>query len=182
MKAQHSSAHKPRQQGVAAVEFALVATLLFTLLFGIIEFGRLFFVINSVQEVTRRAAREQVVRWINQTDAVQRIAVLQAGSSGTVSFPGAGDISNVNVRLGFYNTYADARTGSNPITGIASAADNFANCVNAETSCIKFVRAALTKPDGSPLDFQVVAPYMPRDQFALPRSTVIMPAEALGLL
>lgn len=176
------SAPPPPQQGVAAVEFALIATLLFMLLFGIIEFGRLFFTINSVQEITRRAAREQVVRWINQTGAVQRSAVLQPGSSGTVNFPGAGDITNADVRLSFYNTYANARAGTSPIAGIASPADNFVNCVNAETNCIRYVRATLTKADGSPLDFHAVAPYMPRDQFALPRSTVIMPAEALGLL
>lgn len=173
----------PRQQeGVAAVEFALIAVLLLMLLFGIIEFGRLFFVINSVQEVTRRAAREQVVRWINQTDAVQRIAVLRPGSSGVVNFPGAGDITNVDVKLSFYNTYANARAGTNPITGIDSPDDNFSNCVNAAPNCILFVRATLTKPDGSPLDFNVIAPYMPADTFSLPRSTVIMPAEAMGLL
>jgi hypothetical protein len=174
--------HKREQQGAAAVEFALIAVILFTLLFGILEFGRLFFVINSMQEITRRAAREQVVRWINQTTTVQRIAVLRPGSTGTVNFPGVGDITNANVRLSFYNTYANALSGTNPITGIASPSENITNCMNTETDCIKFVRATLTRPDGSLLDFNVIAPYMPRETFSLPRSTVIMPAEALGLL
>ena len=56
------------QRGAAAVEFAIIAMLLFTVLFGIIEFGRLFYVINTVQEVTRRAAREAVVRWVDNSD------------------------------------------------------------------------------------------------------------------
>ena len=46
-----------RQQGAAAVEFALVALLFFTLLFGILEFGRMLYLYNTVQEVSRRAAR-----------------------------------------------------------------------------------------------------------------------------
>jgi hypothetical protein len=106
---------------------------------------------------------------------------LRPGRTGIVNFPGAGDITNVDVRLSFYNTYANAVNGTNPITGIASPSDNFVNCINAETNCIRYVRATLTKSNGSPLDFNVIAPYMPAGTFSLPRSTVIMPAEALGL-
>ena len=50
-----------RQHGASAVEFAFIVVMFLTLLFGIVEFGRLFFNINSVQEITRRAAREQSV-------------------------------------------------------------------------------------------------------------------------
>lgn len=52
---------KRGQQGVAAVEFALVAILLFTLIFGIIEFGRGLFIWNSIAEATRMGARLAVV-------------------------------------------------------------------------------------------------------------------------
>jgi Flp pilus assembly protein TadG len=175
---------KPTQHGVAAVEFALVATILLVLLLGIIEFGRLFFTINSVQEITRRAAREQVVRWTSAQDAVQRMAVLRPGSSGTVNFPGAGDITNADVRLSFHNTYPEAVAGTDPITGIASPGENISNCLNEQDNCIRFVRATLSQDANglTPLDFNVIAPYMPADTFSLPFSTVIMPAEALGLL
>lgn len=171
-----------RQKGAAAVEFAFVAAMLLALLFCIVEFGRLFYAINSVQEITRRAAREQVVRWVDQTDAVQRMSVLQPGSVGTVSFPGAPDVTNVQVRLSFHNTYGEAVTGASPVTGVASPGQNISNCVNADTNCIRYVRASLSHEDGSQLDFSVVAPYVPDGLFVLPRSTVVMPAEALGLL
>jgi len=46
-----------RQQGVAAVEFAIVASLLFTLLFGVIEMGRLLWTWNAAVEATRHGAR-----------------------------------------------------------------------------------------------------------------------------
>ena len=46
-----------RQQGLAAVEFAIVASLLFTLLFGVIEMGRLLWTWNAAVEATRHGAR-----------------------------------------------------------------------------------------------------------------------------
>ena len=45
------------QRGLAAVEFALVASLLFTLLFGVIEMGRLLWTWNAAVEATRHGAR-----------------------------------------------------------------------------------------------------------------------------
>jgi Flp pilus assembly protein TadG len=45
------------QRGVTTVEFAIVGTVLFTLLFGVIEFGRALFVANALAESTRRGAR-----------------------------------------------------------------------------------------------------------------------------
>jgi hypothetical protein len=179
-----------RQRGAAAVEFALIAVAFLTLLFGIIEFGRLFFNINSVQEITRRAAREQVVRWVSAADqdTVQRLAVLQPASSGTVYFPGAIDITNAQVQLGFYHTYDDAVNGNNPISyGSGSApADNVSNCLLSSTdpnylNCIRFVRAELVNADGTPVNFRVLVPFMPSNVFPLPGSMVIMPAESLGL-
>jgi Flp pilus assembly protein TadG len=45
------------QRGLAAVEFAMVASLLFTLLFGVIEMGRLLWTWNAAVEATRHGAR-----------------------------------------------------------------------------------------------------------------------------
>ncbi len=49
------------QRGVAAVEFALIAVILFTLIFGITEFGRVLFMMNTTTEATRLGARLAVV-------------------------------------------------------------------------------------------------------------------------
>lgn len=49
------------QRGVAAVEFALIAILFFTLLLGIMEFGRWLFLLNGANEATRLGARLGVV-------------------------------------------------------------------------------------------------------------------------
>jgi hypothetical protein len=46
-----------KQTGAAMVEFALVALVFFTMVFGLIEAARLFFTINTLTEMTRRGAR-----------------------------------------------------------------------------------------------------------------------------
>lgn len=50
-----------RQRGLAAVEFAVVGALAFTVLFGVIEIARYYFVLNAVAEATRRGARVAAV-------------------------------------------------------------------------------------------------------------------------
>lgn len=45
------------QQGVTCVEFAIVAAVLFMVMFGVIEFGRALFIANALAESTRRGAR-----------------------------------------------------------------------------------------------------------------------------
>lgn len=50
-----------KQRGVAAVEFALIAAVLFTLLIGIMEFSRVLYYWNTATEATRLGARLAVV-------------------------------------------------------------------------------------------------------------------------
>ena len=54
-------ANRRKQRGVAAVEFALVAGLLFMLLIGTMEMGRVLFYWNTATEATRLGARLAVV-------------------------------------------------------------------------------------------------------------------------
>ena len=53
--------NKPKQKGAETVEFAMIAVLLFAVLFAIIEIGRALFVWNALAEATRRGARMAVV-------------------------------------------------------------------------------------------------------------------------
>jgi Flp pilus assembly protein TadG len=168
------------QSGAAAVEFALISLFAFLpLMLGIVEFGRLFYVANTVQEVTRRAARAQVVNWTSESNSVQRYAVFRNGNG---ALAGAPEVTNATVNLGFYHSYADAVSSSNPISGIASAQDNLTNCLLASPNCILFVRATL-ESGGAPIAYTPMIGWF-GDLFSLPLpgATVIMPAEALGLL
>ena len=54
-------AHKFKQRGVAAVEFALIASVFFTLLIGVMEMSRVLFYMNTAGEATRLGVRLAVV-------------------------------------------------------------------------------------------------------------------------
>lgn len=56
-----------RQRGMAIVEFAFVAMIFFTLLLGIMEFGRWMFTLNAAAEATRWGARLAAVCSIGDT-------------------------------------------------------------------------------------------------------------------
>lgn len=53
------------ERGAAAVEFALVAAIFFTLLFGVMEMSRVLFYMNTASEATRLGARLAVVCDVN---------------------------------------------------------------------------------------------------------------------
>lgn len=65
------------ERGVASVEFALIAVfVLFPLLFGIIEMGRLMFYWNTATELTRLGARVAVVCGLDASGIKSRIQEL----------------------------------------------------------------------------------------------------------
>ena len=180
------------QRGVAAVEFALVAVVFFMILLGIMEFGRIMYVWNTTQEVTRRAAREAVVRDFSaaETAAIKREAIFQAGTSGTVSLPAGVEITNTTVRLVYLTVDAGGNTvaitaGNMP----ADPADNISACGDAARmfiSCIRFVQACIAVDDTcvSSIPYQPMVVLLGNLGIDLainiPASTVVMPAESLG--
>ncbi len=162
-----------KQGGAAAVEFALVSLLFFTVLFGILEFGRMLFIYNTLQEVTRRGAREAVVRWVDQGSAIKTLALF-----GGATLPAGPEITADNIRI----EYLDK-------DGIVVAAlptdpgDNLSACgdVTRTASCIFSVRVTIVDNDG---DDGVV--YSPASSMfsmlniRLPSASVTMHAESLG--
>ncbi len=54
-----------RQRGATTVEFAIVGVYLLILLFAVIEFGRIVYTLNMLQEGARRAARVAAVCRVN---------------------------------------------------------------------------------------------------------------------
>ncbi len=67
------------QKGVATVEFALISIILFTLILGIMEVGRVFFMLNTAVEATRLGARLAVVCDQSHTDNIKTKVVDLAG-------------------------------------------------------------------------------------------------------
>lgn len=176
----HSSRYGRRQRGAAAVEFAIVAMLFFTVILGIMEFGRILYVWNTVQEVTRRAAREAVVRSFADADKIARAAVFNPeGSSGTAYLPAGLEITSANVKINYLNGNLVA---ADPMPLDPSENISFCNDATRAASCIRFVEACVaTGGDctGS-VQYAPMAGIFPFLAISIPVSSVIMPAESLG--
>lgn len=86
----------PADSGAAAVEFALIGTLLFTLLFGILQYGFYFFQATALESAADRAVRFAEVGiddcdvWLDQVEAdtpavsnsITALSVTAAGARG----------------------------------------------------------------------------------------------------
>lgn len=168
-----------RQRGAAALEFALVIVAFTALLTGVTELGRYLYLWNTVQEVTRSAARTAAVRSFSaaSVDEIQREAVFHAGEGGTVSVPGGQQVTSAHVSIRYLNAN---RQPAEPLP--ESGYDNFAACVTESRagSCIRYVQAQVCEGSGNscpPVEFESLFGVTIR----IPVSTVTMPAESLGM-
>lgn len=73
---------RKNMQGVYVVEFAIIGLVLFTLLFGVLEMGRLYFTVGALNEVVRRGARLAVVCEISRPEILRRAIFNSASDSG----------------------------------------------------------------------------------------------------
>lgn len=69
------------ERGAAAVEFALVAMLLLTLVFGIAEFGRMWYLQSSLAAAARDGARTMAVK-NDQAEAATQAEAVFVGDGG----------------------------------------------------------------------------------------------------
>lgn len=173
-----------RQKGVAAVEFALIAMLFFILLFGIIELGRLFYVWNSVQEVTRRAAREAVVT--DFTDATALTAVKRDALLGGDTLIAAPEVGSVSVRISYLdlsgNPIASNSLPVSPTENAQACVDENSSANGAKPYCIAYVQACLANDSGcaTSVRYLPMVSLFPYFNLNIPVSTVTMPAESMG--
>ncbi len=105
-----SSKRKPRQ-GVAAVEFAVLAPLLFLLIFGMIEFGRMVMVQQILTNASREGARRGILEQATATEVNSVVVDYLTNSSvagatvtispASLSDVGFGDPVKVSVSVPF---------------------------------------------------------------------------------
>jgi len=88
---------KRTQRGATTLEFAVVGLLVFVVIFGAFEVARTFYVMNSLNEATRRGARMAAVCPIDDP-AIREIAIFNTSGGGANSSMIAGlSTSNVDV-------------------------------------------------------------------------------------
>ncbi len=106
-----------RERGAMLVEFALIAPVLFLILFGIIEFGLVLNNFNSLRQGVRDGAREAVVGDVSSTPCGDLVGVTGAGATSPLTLSllcdakesiGIGDRNRVRVKVRFgTGGYAD---------------------------------------------------------------------------
>lgn len=171
-----------RQRGVAAVEFALLAVVFFTFVFGVIEVARLMYVFNTLQEVTRRAAAGAVHIDPNDRTGVARVrqrAVFR-DSPGPLTL--APPVTDAHIRISYLNYNLDIiPQGAWP----QSAVKNREICTQnpCADDCIRFVQVQVCDPDITDtceaVASQMILPFVDL-RMPLHRATTIVTAESLG--
>ncbi|MET3131781.1 hypothetical protein AAKU55_002044 [Oxalobacteraceae bacterium GrIS 1.11] len=183
-----------REAGVAAVEVAMLLPLFLGMIFMILEVGRAMYLWNTVQEVTRHAARDATISDFSRPavmDAVRQRAIFR-GTPGPLFLGGGIDDTYVridylwlNKNAGANDSHALVQVGTLP----ACPTRNVINCANNPyaATCVRFVRARLCLP-GDP-DACDPVPYTPLVPLlnslftiTLPTSDTVAPAESLGYL
>jgi Flp pilus assembly protein TadG len=138
------SRRKQQQHGTTIVEFAIVAVVFFTLMLGIMDFGRMLFTWNAAAEATRWGARIAVV--------CDKLSPDQVRSKMKVIMPA---LSNANIQINWYNP-----------AGIVNNTCDKTTCKGVEVSV-----AGLTIPNISPF-MGFLMPTVPPFATYLPRESM----------
>lgn len=155
---------KRHEGGIYVVEFAIIGLLLFTLLFGVIEMGRLYFTVNTLSETVRRGARLAAVCDPTQPLEVQKILrrsifndIGDSGSSALIAGLETADLSLVYLD-------ADGQVVTSPSD--TSGTDGF--------RAIRYVQLRVDN-----FTFDLLIPLL-GTQITLPGFRATLPRESLG--
>lgn len=97
--------NRKNEQGKTLVEFAIVGTVVLTVMFGVIEFGRLFWTHNALRDAARRGVRYAAIRK-NDTagqQAVKNMVVYGNPNGGTTPLVPGLNTSNVGIEYVNYD-------------------------------------------------------------------------------
>jgi Flp pilus assembly protein TadG len=159
---------RAQQRGATAVEFSLVAMIFLTLVLGALEFARVLYIHNTLQEVTRRAAREMTVRWVDEEATAKSLALF-----GAASLPAGAEITAASIVIEYLNA-SGAAVGTLP----SDPGDNLSACGDAArtANCIYAVRVSIAPG----INYSPMITLFNFLNLQLPTSSVVMHAESMG--
>jgi hypothetical protein len=179
---------RPRQQGVAVVEFAVVAIIFFMVFFGVVEMARVMYICNTLQEVTRRAAEGATHVDFTDSVALQRIreAAIFRSSPGSLMF--AEPITDAHVKIDFLAITRDGTSlALTPVHALPDSPEHNQQICMLDANdarCIRMVRVRICRPgDGDTCEavpYQPLVSLIPLLISHLPVSTTTSVAETLG--
>ena len=100
------SRKRKNQSGASLLELAIVASIFFTALFGVLEFGRLLWTHNALRDAARRGARYAVVRKNDAAGiaAVKNMVVYgDPNANPATATPIAPGLTTSNVQVDYVN-------------------------------------------------------------------------------
>jgi Flp pilus assembly protein TadG len=142
-----------RQLGVTTVEFAIVAAVLFMVLFAVIEFGRALYVTNALVESTRRGARVAAVCPVGDARAAS-VAIMADGTGVSRIVP---DLTTEYVTVSYLDQ--NGAVIANPLASYTS---------------IQYVQVRIVG-----YQMQMFIPFV-MPEFLVPEFAATLPRESLG--
>ena len=147
-------------RGVYVVEFAIIGLLLFILLFGVLELGRLYFTVNALNETVRRGARLAVVCDISDPVILRRAIFNAASDAGASSLITNLDTADLTL------TYLDENGGTVANPNDLASVNGF--------RAIRYVKLQVAN-----FTFNLIIPVL-GGTITLPVFRSILPRESLG--
>lgn len=146
--------NRKKQQGMTSVEFAIIGGVFFLVLFAVLEFGRLMYAMNLLDEITRRGARLAAVCPVDTTS--QTFVSDQARFNGDF-LPG---LDAAMVTIEYFEDDGDPADLSNPATAV---------------TLIRYVRASING-----YQHQLLIPGLNLN-VPVPDFSTTIPSESLGV-
>ena len=117
--------NRKNQEGKTLLEFAIAGTVFLTVMFGVIEFGRLFWTHNALRDAARRGVRYAAIRRNDAAgqQAVKNMVVYGDPAGGTT--PLVNGLTTANVAIEYVN-YDGLQLSSRATVKISNYQFNFA--------------------------------------------------------
>jgi len=162
-------------RGATVIEFALVAFIFFLIMWGLLEFGRIFYVRNTEEYLTRCMTREAVVLKPSQFDAAKQSCLFHASSMYTWPFY---QTTPADMKSLFVIRYY-LRNGNHVDEPNNTNYDDQINACLSDTRCVTYVQTRLAP--GTLQEFGLLRSWLQSSgSITEPDSAVTMPAESMG--
>jgi len=149
--------NRKHMRGTYTVEFAVIGLLVFTLLFGVVEIGRLYFTVNALDEAVRRGTRLAAVCDINDEVVLQRAIFNAAGDAGNSQL--IGDLATTHLTLSYLDV--NGALVANPADTVS--ANGFRAIRYVRLSLQNFVFNLFIPGFGVPITLPAIRATLPRE-------------------
>ena len=139
------------ERGATMAEFAIISVVFFMIIFGIIEFGRLFYTHNALTDAARRGARYAVLHHQVDRECVKKVVVYGEANLDSSCNPTGSPLINGLTTGNVTVTYEGADDDNDPNTPATPYGPNLGTATVQITNytfnlSIPFARRRLTMP------------------------------------